>query len=139
MDGTFDYGSETKWVKTTQNVNAWWNHWIAVEWLGTSTLGTSQINPVLFKEDENEYIGEKERFVYKKYWRNWTKKVYHTIIYQLDKDVLDTWCASQHALIQIKKDLTNLKFSYQKNDNAGCYSGNSVAKIMYNKCKNAEH
>ena len=38
-----------------------------------------------------------------------------------------------------KERLTNLKFSYQKNDNAGCYSGNSVAEIMYNKCKNAEH
>ena len=64
------------------------------------------------------------------------KKVYHTIIYLCDQDVLDILCESA-VLIQISNDSPNLKFVYQRSDNAGCYSGYSVAEIMYNICKNA--
>ena len=42
-----------------------------------------------------------------------------------------------HILIQIKKDCRNLTFFYQRSNNAGYYSGNYVAEIMYSIYKNA--
>ena len=54
-----------------------------------------------------------------------------------DQGVLDTLCVSQHVLIQIKTGLPNLKFLHPRSDNTRCYSGNSVAEILYNICKNA--
>ena len=103
----------------------------------------NKIIPVSFREGQNEYFLKKTKSlaINVLFTKNiegiLQKKVDHTIIYRCDQDVLDTLCVSQHVLLQIKKDLPNLKFLYQRSDNAGCYSGNSVAEIMYNICKNA--
>ena len=91
-----------------------------------------------FIEGQNEYFGKKgmslaiDVLFTKNIEDILQKKVYHIITYRCDQDVLDKLYVSQHVLIQIKKDL---KFSNWRSDNAGYYSGNSVAEIVYNICK----
>ena len=63
------------------------------------------------------------------------KSMYFTTIYRCDQDVIDTLCVAEHVLKEIQKDHTNIKQLFRKTDNAGCYSGNSVAEIEYSICR----
>ena len=63
------------------------------------------------------------------------KSVYFTTIYRCDQDVIDTLCVAEHVLKEIQKDHPNIKQLFRKTDNAGCYSGNSVAEIEYSICR----
>ena len=63
------------------------------------------------------------------------KTVYFTTNYRCDQDVIDTLCIAEHVLKEILKDHPNIKQLFRKTDNAGCYSGNSVAEIEYSICR----
>ena len=44
-------------------------------------------------------------------------------------------CVAEYFLKEIQKDHPNIKQLFRKTDNAGCYSGNSVAEIEFSICR----
>ena len=56
-------------------------------------------------------------------------------MYRSDQDVVETLCALDHVLAQMKIDHPNLKGLYRKSDNASCYAGNCFGEVEYLLCK----
>ena len=96
----------------------------------------------MFREGQRDYFGNKGMSVHVDVLMTKAvtsselmKSVYFTTIYTCDQDVIDTLCVAEHVLKEIQKDHPNIKQLLRKTDNAGCYSGNSVAEIGYSICR----
>ena len=101
-----------------------------------------KVIPSMFREGQRDYFGKKGMIVHVDVLltiavalSELMKSVYFTAIYRCDQDVIDTLCVAEHVLKEIQKDHPNIKQLFRKTDNAGCYSGNSVAEIEYSICR----
>ena len=100
-----------------------------------------KVIPSMFREGQRDYLGKKGMSVHvdvlltKAVASSELMSVYFTTIYRCDQDVIDTLCVAEHVLKEVQKDHPNIKQLFRKTDNAGCYSGNSVAEIEYSMCR----
>ena len=101
-----------------------------------------KVIPSMFREGQRDYFGKKGMSVHVDVLltkavtsSELMKSVYFTTIYRCDQDIIDTLCVAEHVLKEIQMDHPNIKQLFRKTDNAGCYSGNSVAEIECSVCK----